>query len=467
MQTTGIRKVLAGLIGLALCAGGARATDYTWYVDQNVVGGDGSGSSWENATTTIDGAITKVDNWLDANWGGTRDGHASDSIYIVVREGTYVESVKPGANENGSVFTRLVGSNTGSAPLYIQSEFWDTTGKLNTIVQAPANPQNCFYMREYGGAFGNWTVRGFTMRHDFTGATQDYRNGLLDSAGSGTVENNIIEVVNTTGSTFRWYGIGNAADLVITDNVIRKLGSGGYTPTALYMGSNNEVYNNLLVVNGAGTTGYEVTVQMHENGVNNQIHHNIIMGYPSVEAVLGMPGYWVASNTKTNEFYANIIANAGRMVDMGGPANTAESTVFYNNTFYSGEYIHCYSDPDTFFNNLIAGNFSWGDGVYFDGFDHTVALGYDDYNDGTNYYRAASTIFETTTLPSGWTNMLPDELSESGWLRPIKGTTYPGISSLDGYNASATDVYGVSYLDGPQIGAVSPPHPKGTVVSVK
>jgi hypothetical protein len=467
MQTTGIRKVLAGLIGLALCAGGARATDYTWYVDQNVVGGDGSGTNWANATTTIDAAITQVDNWLDSNWSGTRNGHADDSIYIVVRAGTYVESVKPGANEDGSVFTRLVGSDTGSAPLYIQSEFWDTTGKTNTIVQAPADQANSFFMRSYVGDFGNWSVRGFTIRNDMDEAVSEiYRTGLKDLAGAGTVENNIIELVNSDVD-YRWSGIDSAGDLVIRDNIIRKVD--GQTNNALLNGvsfnDNNTIYNNLITLD----TGNDR--RLLEGGAdadNNTIYQNIALGSSTskVYYALALPASGITGTPDNNEVYANIFAYADWMLAMGFSSSTGNNNAFYNNTFYSGDRVKSYGSNDTFFNNLLAGIYQYDENVTFDGVGHSENNAVDAYG---NYIRAPtdSTVFESTTLPTGWSDKLPSELAAGGWLRPKKSAPLPGIASHNGFAAAATDAYGVQYYLPPRIGGVSHEWPKGTAISIK
>jgi hypothetical protein len=467
MQTRGIGKVLAGLIGLALCAGGARATDYTWYVDQNVVGGDGSGTSWANATTTITGAITKVDQWLDANWSGTRDGHASDSITIVVRAGTYVESVKPGANEGGTVTTLLKGSDTGSAPLYIQSEFWDTTGKLNTIVQTPPDPQSCFYMRAYVGAFGNWTVRGFTMRTDLTGATQNYRNGLLDIAGSGTVENNIIELVNAAGAAYMWTGIANAGDLIIRNNIIRKVDgqTNNARLTGVEFGSTNTIYNNLIALD---TGDDRRLLEGKADADNNTIYRNIALGSSAGKAdyALALPINGVTGTPDNNRVYANIFAYADFMLMMGTSSSTGDNNAFYNNTFYSGDRVKSYGSNDTFFNNLLVGSYTYAENVTFDGVGHSENNAVDAYG---NYIRVPSdtTMFESTTLPTGWSDKLPSELSAGGWLRPKKSAPLPGIASHNGFNAAATDAYGVQYYSPPRIGGVSHEWPKGTAISIR
>jgi hypothetical protein len=467
MQTTGIRKVLAGLIGLALCAGGARATDYTWYVDQNVVGGDGSGTNWANATTTITGAVDKVHTWLHDNWSGTRDGHASDSITIVVRAGTYNESVKPGANEDGSVTTLLIGANTGSAPLYIQSEFWDTTGKTNTIVQAPADQANSFFMRSYVGDFGNWSVRGFTIRNDMDGAASEiYRTGLKDFAGAGTVENNIIELVNSDAG-YRWSGIDSAGDLVIRDNIIRKVDT--QTNDALLNGvsfnDNNTIYNNLITLD---TGDNRSLLNGAADADNNTIYQNIALGSSTskVDYALALPVYGSTGTPDNNEVYANIFAYADWMLAMGIIESTGSSNAFYNNTFYSGDQVRSYGSNDTFFNNLLAGNYTYAGNVYFDGVEHSENNAVDAYG---NYIRVPidTTMFESTTLPTGWSDKLPSELAAGGWLRPKKSAPLPGIASHNGFNAAATDAYGVQYYLPPRIGGVSHEWPKGTAISIR
>jgi hypothetical protein len=193
------------------------------------------------------------------------------------------------------------------------------------------------------------------------------------------------------------------------------------------------------------------------------------MGTPTSKAKygLGLPIYAAGAGTPdNNKVYANVFAYADWTVSMGSSSSTGSGNAFYNNTFYPGDRVRSYGNNDTFFNNLLAGTFQYPDNVYFDGVGHSENNAVDAYG---NYIRAPTdtTVFETTTLPSSWANMLPSEFKSSGWLRPKKSATLPGIASHNGFAAAAKDAYGVQYYLPPRIGGVSHEWPKGTVISIR
>ncbi|MDD5704930.1 MAG: hypothetical protein PHR35_03335 [Kiritimatiellae bacterium] len=450
-----LAAVMGGTFGLA---GLARATDYTWYVDQAATG-NGSGTNWANACTNIQKGIDTATAWLIANYSGSRDNmNTNDAIYVVVRAGTYAERIFPGrkpTNENDG----LAGSTNG-AWLYIQSELWDSGGKSNTIVVIPDNkrPDVVSLLPAASGSRGlaNFAVRGFTFRED-SASGAGYWLTINDFAnGPHVIEHNIFDAAGAPLGL--WYAIESANDAVIRHNIFRgKRGVGGGNDLVmLQINSRNTVFDNLIFTDG-DTAETRRWWRGREGGSScNVFSNNLCVG----EGISHLGGIDFVNSGAAVQDTNNLFV--GNVFWMGPPAYQANTNdtgnVFINNTFYSGNNFLSRGEGDTVFNNLFIG-FFYDNNFIYEGATNNASDAIDAQG---NYVRAPTTLVRSLVLPAGYTNLLPSEIfaANPDFMQPTN-LIAGAIASREGYTAPKRSINGIRSGDA-QIGAVFVPSHQGT-----
>lgn len=339
----------------------ANPTNNILYVNKNVVGGNGSGSSWANAMKELADAL---------KWAKQQDNFSSaNSLQIWVAGGTYKPMyrpdtfIEPNNTDKNNTFlmvnnVQLYGGFAGTESSLSQRNLNQTanasilSGDLNgndeiqESLNIGATPvyniqENAYHVLVSSGEIGTAVLNGFTVQGGYAAESIGYKIMVNSNA-----------IVGSHGG-----GIFNRSSLVISQvkfqyNRANSYGGGMHSEFSAPIISHVSFSNNISEANGGGISNSSSTPTLKNITINNNT------AFASGGGVYNDYSSPVLTNVVINN---NAGGNAGGMINFGGTPILVNVSISNNRTSQeditksNGGLYNLNSSPKLF-NSIVWGN---------------------------------------------------------------------------------------------------------------